>query len=173
MHAKVVRQFFHRHPIDTGTTLVLLHSLQRDLKVAAVERRLHQPARSWALGSMARRIRFDALLCDRRAEHVLDERLARSRIESAYARRRVKREVVETRAKRLIERERLARERHERRGFAPKLGSRRGRLSRRRRRAERRVPLLERELGVGIRGVVGRVVLAVAQRVHSNTRALR
>ena len=36
----------HRHPVDAGAALVLLHSLQRSLHVGATERLLHQQARS-------------------------------------------------------------------------------------------------------------------------------
>src|SRR5438128_96571 len=63
--SQMIRQRFHRHPIDAGTTLVLLHSLQRGLQVLATQRQLQQSARSRALVSMSRRRRFLAPLYPR------------------------------------------------------------------------------------------------------------
>ena len=37
VHRQIVRQFFHRHPVDAGTALVLPHSLQRGPEVAAFD----------------------------------------------------------------------------------------------------------------------------------------
>jgi hypothetical protein len=74
--AQVVGQLSHGHPVDAGTALVLPHSLQRELKVAAGPP-LHQPARSWALGSVRRRTRFHASGCSRGFTPTLLRRLHR------------------------------------------------------------------------------------------------
>ena len=42
---QVRRQLVHGHPVDAGTALVLLHSLQRRLGVAALDHPLHQGGR--------------------------------------------------------------------------------------------------------------------------------
>ncbi len=42
MFRQVCRQLIHGHPIDTGTALVLLHSLQRRLDVATLDHPFHQ-----------------------------------------------------------------------------------------------------------------------------------
>ena len=39
---QVLRQLVHGHPVDAGTALVLPHSLQRRLSVAALDHPLHQ-----------------------------------------------------------------------------------------------------------------------------------
>ena len=41
-NVQVFAQRFHRHPVNAGTSLVLLHALQRHHDVAALDDALHQ-----------------------------------------------------------------------------------------------------------------------------------
>jgi hypothetical protein len=65
--SQMIAQRFHRHPIDAGTALILLHALQRHDDVAALDDALHQMrlVASRALVSVGRRRRFAAPLCSR------------------------------------------------------------------------------------------------------------
>ena len=65
VHAQMIGKLSNGHPVHAGTALVMPHSLQRELEVAAFNHRLHQPARSWALVSVGRRTRFHASGCSR------------------------------------------------------------------------------------------------------------
>ena len=59
------RQLVHRHPVDAGTALVLLHSRVRRLGVVATDHLFHEAVRSRAFVSTRRRRRFAASLCSR------------------------------------------------------------------------------------------------------------
>jgi hypothetical protein len=59
---QVLRQLIHGHPVDAGTALVLPHSLQRRLDVAALDHPFHQMVVSCAFVSVRRRWCFAAPL---------------------------------------------------------------------------------------------------------------
>lgn len=59
---QVRRKLLHRHPIDSGTAFVLLHSFQRCLRVDPLDHRFHQAVVSWASVSACRRRGFTAPL---------------------------------------------------------------------------------------------------------------
>jgi hypothetical protein len=74
---QVLTQRFHRHPVDAGTALVLLHALQRRDDVAALDDALHQlhVVCSRALVSAGRRRRFATSVYLRGFTPILERKL--------------------------------------------------------------------------------------------------